>query len=489
MFGPRQMPLNSKRSQLHTFFIYINRTFGVDGQRKLTKMKKFLLVLVAVGMIFTACTPGGGLDEDNNVNNTEQPGDGSQGGEDNPSNPGGGSQGGDENGETPSMPKIELSQQYIEVGFEFAQHSISITSPCSWEATAKNDWIEVITENGIAGTKELKFSVERNEELEIREGTIVVKNEDYNLVAELYVTQKAFVPAITIEPETLAFAVEGGTQEVAITTNFDEYEFSTNVDWLTIEKSEKGVSVTVPNYVEVEERTAEITISNEKYGVSKVISVTQGAFVPAITIEPESLAFAADGGTQEVAITANFEYEVLENSEWLIVESVENGIKVTVSPSYVMETRNTVITILNNEYNISDTIDVVQEPAKWSKHGSIIGSWKLTTWCEEESVNQVYMDFHENNTFDLYQKTYSVVWFHYKGTYSLNDNILTGVYSDGIAWGAEYNVLYGIDEICLIRKSDNSDIAIYTKETIPDHIIEEAKDPNSTRSEIEHRHF
>ena len=295
-------------------------------------MKKFLLVLVAVGMIFTACTPGGGLDEDNNVNNTEQPGDGSQGGEDNPSNPGGGSQGGDENGETPSMPKIELSQQYIEVGFEFAQHSISITSPCSWEATAKNDWIEVITENGIAGTKELKFSVERNEELEIREGTIVVKNEDYNLVAELYVTQKAFVPAITIEPETLAFAVEGGTQEVAITTNFDEYEFSTNVDWLTIEKSEKGVSVTVPNYVEVEERTAEITISNEKYGVSKVISVTQGAFVPAITIEPESLAFAADGGTQEVAITANFEYEVLENSEWLIVESVENGIKVTVSP-------------------------------------------------------------------------------------------------------------------------------------------------------------
>ena len=39
-------------------------------------MKKFLLLLAAVGMIFTACEPANGLDEDNNGNNTEQPGGG-----------------------------------------------------------------------------------------------------------------------------------------------------------------------------------------------------------------------------------------------------------------------------------------------------------------------------------------------------------------------------------------------------------------------------
>ncbi|MBO7220817.1 MAG: BACON domain-containing protein [Alistipes sp.] len=452
-------------------------------------MKKFFLLLVATGMIFTACTPGGGLDEDNNGNLTEQPGGGSQGGEDNPGNPDGSGQGGDENGETPSIPKIELSQQYIEVDFESAQYSVSVTSPYSWETTSKNDWIIVDTNSGIAGTKELKFSVERNVELDIREGTIVIKNEDANLFVELYVIQRAFIPSdMVVAPQLLHFPVEGGTQEIAITANF-EYAYSANADWLTIKKSERGIKVTVPNYVEVEDRTAEITISNEKYGISKVVKATQGAFVPAITIEPESLAFAVEGGTQEIAITANIEYEVLENSEWLIVESIKNGIKVTVSPSYVMETRNTIITILNNEYNLSDTIDIVQEPVKWSKSGSIIGSWKLTIWCEEESVNQVYMNFHDDNTFDLYQKLYSVVWFHYKGTYSLNDNMLTGVYSDGIAWSAEYNVLYGINQICLIKKSDNSDISIYAKESIPDYIIDEAKDPDSTRSEIKHRYF
>ena len=39
-------------------------------------MKKILLLLAAVGMIFTACEPANGLDEDNNGNNTEQPGGG-----------------------------------------------------------------------------------------------------------------------------------------------------------------------------------------------------------------------------------------------------------------------------------------------------------------------------------------------------------------------------------------------------------------------------
>ena len=205
-------------------------------------MKKLFLLLALLSFVFTACDSG--LDNE-------------------------------ENGGTPSTPKIELSQQSVEVEFESAEYEVTITSPYSWEATAKNDWIKVITENGIAGTKELKFSVERNEELEIREGTIVVKNEDYNLIAELYITQKAFVPdEMIIEPESLAFAVEGGTQEIVITANF-EYEFSTTADWLTIKKSEKGISVTVPNYVEVDKRTAEITISSEKYGISKAITITQ----------------------------------------------------------------------------------------------------------------------------------------------------------------------------------------------------------------------
>ncbi len=173
------------------------------------------------------------------------------------------------------VPKIELAQQSIEVEFEPAKYEVAVTSPYSWEATTKNDWIEIETRTGIAGTKTLKFSVARNEEEDIREGTIVVKNDDYSLVAELYVTQEAFVPdELIIESESLIFAVEGGTQEIVITANF-EYEFSTTANWLTIEKSEKSLNISATPNAKFEERTAEITISNKKYGISKTISVVQ----------------------------------------------------------------------------------------------------------------------------------------------------------------------------------------------------------------------
>ena len=258
------------------------------------------------------------------------------------------------------VPKIELAQQSIEVEFEPAEYEVAVTSPYSWEATTKNDWIVVESETGIAGDEKLKFTTLRNEEEKERKGTITLKNSDYNLVAELYVIQKAFVPAITIEPETLTFAVEGGTQEIAITANF-KYEYSTNADWLTIKKSEKGISVTVPNYVEVDERTAEITISSEKYGISKVVNVKQGAFVPAITIEPESLVFTIEGGTQEIVITANFEYAYNENADWLTIENSESGIKVNAKVNASFEDRTADITISSEKYGISKAITITQQ--------------------------------------------------------------------------------------------------------------------------------
>ena len=264
------------------------------------------------------------------------------------------------NGGTPYTQKIELTEQNVEVEPEPAQYSVSVFSPYYWEAISKNDWIIVDTKTGSPGKKVLKFSVIRNEEEDIREGIIVVRNENYNLVAELYVTQKAFVPTIIIEPESLTFAVEGGSQEIAVAASF-EYEFSTNADWLTIKKSEKGLKVTASNHTEVENRTAEITISNEKYGIAKVVTVTQGAFVPEITFSPKSLTFDYKGGTQEVAITANFEHEYSTNADWLTVEKSEKGVNITATPNTKFEECTAEITISSEKYGISKAITITQQ--------------------------------------------------------------------------------------------------------------------------------
>ena len=83
-----------------------------------------------------------------------------------------------------------------------------------------------------------------------------------------------FIPEINYSPKIIEFESIGGETEVTITANF-EYKVSTSADWITYTKTENGITVSAPKYEEVKERTAEITISNEKYGVSKNVMVSQ----------------------------------------------------------------------------------------------------------------------------------------------------------------------------------------------------------------------
>lgn len=113
-------------------------------------MKRLLLLLGSIGMIFTACEDSGG--------NT-------------------------------SIPQIGLSQQIVEVEFIPYNYTVTVTSPYSWKAESDNEWIIVESETGIAGVEQLSFKVERNEGEKVRKGTIVIKNDNCNLYAELYVIQ------------------------------------------------------------------------------------------------------------------------------------------------------------------------------------------------------------------------------------------------------------------------------------------------------------
>ena len=188
-------------------------------------------------------------------------------------------------------------------------------------------------------------------------GIICTACENSDEIAD--VNESPFVPEITISPQKLSFSAMGGTQEVAITTNF-EYEISENASWLSATKTKNGITIIAETSDITTMRSAEITILNEQYSVSKVVTITQAGFVPEIAIAPESLSFTVDGGTQEVTITANFEYEISENASWLSVTKTQNGITVVAEVSDADSSRSTKITIQNEKYNISKVITVTQ---------------------------------------------------------------------------------------------------------------------------------
>ena len=293
-------------------------------------MKRFLLVLATINCIFTACENG--LPDE-------------------------------ESGTTPSIPKIELSQQTVDVEFEPNTYTVKVTSPYSWRAVSENDWITVESTTGIAGTEQLKFSVERNEQEKERKGTIVVLNSNYNLVAELYIIQKAFVPSeIIITPETINFTTDGGTQNVTISTNF-EYEITTDAEWLSIERKDNGINITASAYFEVEERLADIVVFNEKYGISKTIKVVQSAFIPQITVEPDAINFTKKGGEQNIEVNANFEHIAETKADWISISKIDNTYSIIAKMNVTTESRSADISILSKKYGISKTVKITQDGA------------------------------------------------------------------------------------------------------------------------------
>ncbi len=307
-------------------------------------MKKIFLLLAAVGMIFTACTPGGGLDDDNNGNNTEQPGGG--------------------NDDAIPTDKIVIKPSTITVEAAANSYIVAVSSPCSWRATTEEDWITLETELGIDGKQQLIFAVKDYWETEPREGKIVVSNSEEGFSAELTVVQKAIVPELSVEPESLTFRAEGETKEIFITANFN-YECSKNVDWITVWHTSNGISVTARKHMEVEERSAYITISSKKYNLSKVIKVTQTAFVPEVEITETSTSYECDykGGKFAIAVTANFDYDVTTTANWIAYDKNEGSIQISVGSYKYENNRTAEVKIYSKKYNLEGrTITITQTP-------------------------------------------------------------------------------------------------------------------------------
>jgi hypothetical protein len=91
---------------------------------------------------------------------------------------------------------------------------------------------------------------------------------------------------------------------------------------------------------------------------------------------------------------------------------------------------------------------------------------------------QIYVEFCEDGTFNLYQRFTNIEWRYYNGSYSLKNNILTGKYSGNTPL-TDYNILYGkkdgLQYLMLKSNEKNAYMQIYEECEIPEYIIEEAK--------------
>ncbi len=155
---------------------------------------------------------------------------------------------------------ISVSKGRVSFDFEGGECELTVNAEYSWVASCTADWITLQTPDGIAGQEPLKFIVQRNTALSERKATITLKNENYNLIQEVYVVQTEFVPIITVNEESLSLEYAACEKFIEVTSNV-EYNVTDDADWLTCEVVEGGINLSVTDNHTLETRSAQVTIA------------------------------------------------------------------------------------------------------------------------------------------------------------------------------------------------------------------------------------
>lgn len=150
------------------------------------------------------------------------------------------------------------------------EQSVTVVANFAHKATSESDWLNI-------SKSEEGYTISASTYLEVKERTaeVVISSERYNLSKSISILQSAFEPILNVEDiSVLEFGYMGGEQSISVESNF-EYDIAADVDWVILSKTETGVVVEVLANTS-DYRTANVTISSEKYNISgKVIQITQ----------------------------------------------------------------------------------------------------------------------------------------------------------------------------------------------------------------------
>lgn len=116
---------------------------------------------------------------------------------------------------------------------------------------------------------------------------------------------------------------------------------------------------------------------------------------------------------------------------------------------------------------------------KQEKVIDVTGDWQLRSISVKASYGSetvdVYLRFSADKTFELYQMLGTGRYRVYTGKWTLTENVLTGTYSDGKAWGATYEVDVEGDTLTLTTVSDTPETDTYKRSSIPQTVIDTAE--------------
>ena len=273
-------------------------------------MKKIFLLLAAVGMIFTACTPGDKLDEENNGNPTEQPGGGNQGGED-----------------IPADAYIGLNKDAVTISPDGGSVDVTVYSNYKWTLSTSCDWCTASMSGGEANEDGVVVTLSADVAYDDREATFLFSCGNAKKV--LIVSQKLKETIIADENNTFNVPAEGGVVEIA-------YQTTVECEVVIPQNAQSWISITPETKALVSEKAtltvAENTTYSDREAVVKVVKVGDNTLFAEYTIsQVQNDAVIAENNTLNVGgwqQNATIQYQTNVECEVVIPDDCKEWISV-----------------------------------------------------------------------------------------------------------------------------------------------------------------
>ena len=293
---------------------------------------------------------------------------------------------------------VAFTNSSVAIAPEGESVEVALTSNGDWTVNTYPEWLTVSPTSG-KGDATLKLTAPLNESGADRSGEVKVSSKDNT--ATLTVTQGMMeADYIRISPELIECEAEGGTFTLTVASNCD-WAVNTSANWVSCEPAsgtgDGTVTVTVaPIEGDMDDRETNLFFSGLGSELLPV-SVVQHAEVHVyIRVDPSSLMFEYESGSQNVAIACAGSWTATVENDWISIDVASgNGntvVAVTVTENelalearegrvnFVSETQDAVTLIVKQE-GAPDPHHLVVTPAtvSFDKNG---GSVEFSVSCD-----------------------------------------------------------------------------------------------------------
>lgn len=254
---------------------------------------------------------------------------------------------------------ITIAPAFITTDYQGGEYELQITSNCAWslsEASQQISWISVNPISG-EGNQTVKVIVDRYENTgdeASRQATLIFAGSLTLVPVEITQTDGTEV-AVSVNPTSLRFATEGGTQQIDVTC-ISSWTVSSSVSWLSVsalEGSGNGqITVTAEANELYQPRLGAIAFVSDA-GQSTIVTVSQDAAIDPhyLDVSPLEVNFTKQGGSAEITIGCDQIWKIDCPESWLSFSSIigegDGSFEIIAEENVLNTPRNAVVLVVS----------------------------------------------------------------------------------------------------------------------------------------------